>query len=299
MPLVSVVIPAYNAEQTVGRALDSVLHQTFENFEIIVVDDGSQDATAAMAGSTGDTRVLVASVANGGVARARNLGIERATGDLIAFLDSDDVWRPTKLERQVSLMARETAVGMCFVSTIRARGERSQRIEAQAYGDYTSALLRYSNVIAGSCSSAMVRTRLAQIVGGFDPELSQCADWDYWLRLSLIAEFAPISEPLTVYTQHGGNMSGDVALLERDTFATLDKFYARPESAPYRPIRAEVYSNHWMICAGSYLHHGRMADSLRCLGQGARTHPASLRRALGLPMRWIKRGLKRGRWRSA
>ena len=208
MPLVSVVIPAYNAEQTLRATVESVLRQTFEDFEIIVVDDGSQDATATVADSLGDRRVVVRSVANGGVARARNLGVARASGDLIAFLDSDDAWRPTKLERQVSLMAQDTAVGMCFVSTIRARGEQTQYIDAQAYGDYTAALLLQSNIIAGSCSSAMVRTALARSAGGFDPTLSQCADWDYWLRLSLIAGFAPISEPLAIYTQHGGNMSG-------------------------------------------------------------------------------------------
>src|SRR5262249_15019068 len=119
VPEVSVVVPAYNAERTLRETLDSVLGQTLQDFEVLVVDDGSSDATAAVARDAGDPRVRVLSVPNGGVARARNLGIQEANGDLIAFLDADDLWRPRKLERQVEALEARPRAGMSFTAALR------------------------------------------------------------------------------------------------------------------------------------------------------------------------------------
>src|SRR5437764_13661053 len=118
MARVSVIIPAYNAAKTVGRAVDSVLAQTFADFELIVIDDGSTDSTAEVVQSRRDQRIRCITVANGGVASARNRGLDLASGDLVAFLDADDAWLPTKLERQSNLMMRRASLGLCFTSAV-------------------------------------------------------------------------------------------------------------------------------------------------------------------------------------
>jgi glycosyltransferase involved in cell wall biosynthesis len=289
-PEVSVVIPAYNAQETLGDTLASALGQSFENLEVIVVDDGSTDGTAEIARGIGDGRVRVLSVRNGGVARARNLGMGAARGALIAFLDADDLWRETKVARQVELLSSEPGVGMCVTAATRidADGQAIGHIPVWRVADYTEALLLHS-MIAGCISCGMVRRTVVDGVGGFDPAFSQSADWDLWLRLSLHTRFEALDDELVLYRTYAGNMSSDIALLERDTFAVLEKFFGNPAAEPYGPLRAHVYSNHWMTCSGSYLHAGQLGASLRCLARGVRDYPANVRRPLGVPWRWIAR----------
>ncbi|CAG0941402.1 partial heptose III glucuronosyltransferase, partial [Anaerolineae bacterium] len=108
----SVVIPVYNGEKFIGRALESVFSQTVPPDEIIVVNDGSRDGTAQKLAEFGD-RIQVISIPNGGVANARNVGLKACTGDLIALLDADDIWYPDKLEKQLAVMQRYPAIGFC------------------------------------------------------------------------------------------------------------------------------------------------------------------------------------------
>ncbi len=138
-----------------------------------------------------------------------------------------------------------------------------------------------------------MRRSVLEAVGGFDPAFSQCADWDLWLRLSRQTRFSLIQEELVLYRTHSGNMSSNISLLERDTFAVLDKFFACGTSAPYLPLRRRAYSNHWLICSGSYLHARASADSLRCLVNALREDPTNLRRLAGLPRRWCARLTRR------
>ena len=285
------VIPAYNAEETIGETLASVLSQTFTDFEVLVIDDGSTDATVDVVGDADDNRVRVLSVSNGGVSRARNHGIEAATGQYVALLDADDLWQPAKLERQVEVLASRAGVGMCFTAAVRvnARGTRLGAMPVRDYPDYCEGLLLYSMIVPAADSNAILRRELALELGGFDPAFSQTADWDFFLRLSRITRFAAIPEELVLYRTFAGNMSSDIGLLERDTFAVLDKFFGDPTSQPYLHLRQRVYSNHWMICSGSYLHAGKLGSSLRCLVRGLRAYPRNVRRPLGLPSRWMAR----------
>jgi glycosyltransferase involved in cell wall biosynthesis len=295
VPEVSVIIPAYNAETTLRETLASVLAQTFTDIEVLVVDDGSTDDTAAIATAIGPP-VICLSRENGGVARARNLGLDQAAGRYVAFLDADDRWEPRKLERQIELMSTRPEVGACFtaVRNVDDQDQTLAQTPARDYADFCEALLLHSVVVSGSCSSAMLRRELASEVGGFDPRFSQCADWDYFIRLSLRARLAPIDEPLVVYRRAAGNMSSDIALLERDTFAVLDKFFASGDAGPYVELRQRCYSNHWMIVSGSYLHAGQSRDAVRCLLKGLRAYPRNVRRPLGLPVRWARRARARG-----
>jgi glycosyltransferase involved in cell wall biosynthesis len=291
MPAVSVVIPAYNAEATLGETLASLLAQTFTDFEALIVDDGSCDGTAEIASGTGDARVRVLSIPNGGVAGARNHAITQAQGGLIAFLDADDLWEPQKLERQVAALEERPQAGWCVTGGVRI-DERSAEIAPLPLldpDDVCRALLLHSMTV-GHLSSGMVRRTLLDRVGGFDPRFSQCADWDLWLRLSVAAPVAVLHDRLLRYRTTAGNMSSNVALLERDTFAVLDSFFASPAAAPYESERSQVYAAHWMVCAGSYLHRGHLPQSLRCILRGLLAYPAALTRVLGTPVRWVRRG---------
>jgi glycosyltransferase involved in cell wall biosynthesis len=293
MPEVSVVIPAYNAEATLAETLASIQAQTFQDFEAIVVDDGSVDGTAELVRATADARIRVVCVDNGGVASARNHGIALARGQFVAFLDADDLWEAEKLDLQVDRLLRDPSAGICVTAATRvdADGVATGPMPLAPAADECQALLLGSMVL-GCISSGTVRRSLLESVGGFDVRFGQCADWDMWLRISLQTHFACLEQSLVRYRVHGSNMSGDIGLLERDTFAVLDSFYAGAPAAAYAAIKDRVYSNHWMICSGSYLHAGKVPDALRCLIRGVQRDRGSIRRPLLLPQRWISRRLK-------
>ncbi|HZS09400.1 MAG TPA: glycosyltransferase [Blastocatellia bacterium] len=290
MPQVSIIVPAYNAERFIRKTLDAILSQTYRDFEVIVVDDGSKDQTAALVQSYGP-RVSCIQQPNGGVSRARNTGVAKASGRYLAFHDADDLWEPTKLEKQVALLDSRPETGLCFagVQRIDPNDKPVGETIARDYPDFCEALLLYSCVVSGSCSSAMVRREVVESAGVFDPTFSTCADWEYWLRLSLLTRFAPVAEPLVRYRVSPGSMSSDPALVERDTFAVLNKFFSSDPPEKYVRLKDRVYSNHWMILAGCHLHAGRLKDSVRCVGRGLSLYPPNIVRPMGMPGRWLKR----------
>lgn len=290
-PRVSVIIPAYNAAATIYDTIASVLAQTFTDFEVIVVDDGSTDRTAELAVSTGDPRIRLIGTENGGVSRARNRGISEARGELIAFLDADDIWLPRKLSCQVRVLEAKPEVGLCVTratridTTSRPIGEVRTVHDSD---DFTATLLLESSSV-GMISSALVRRSALNSVGGFQPGQRQCEDWDMWLRLSLVTGISMLPEHLLWRRIHPGNASGHAAALERDTFPTLDRFFALADARPYLHMRRRTYATHWMVCSGSYLHEGLVVDALRCLARGVLYDPSTLRRPAGAPQRWIHR----------
>ena len=294
-PEVSVIIPAYNASRTIGAAVDSVLAQTFTDLELLVIDDGSQDDTADVVSAFADPRVKCVRKENGGVSVARNWGLDLATGSYVAFLDADDAWRPAKLERQYHALGERPHVGLCFAATEHADDDLRPTAmhPAPQRTDYSEALLLEGNIVSGSASSVMARASALDEAGCFDPSLSLCADWDLWLRMSVVTGFLALDEPLVLYRSIPGTMSGDPKVLEHDTFALLDKFYANAASAPYASMRDRVYAGQWMVCAGSYLHARRFRDSLRCVGAGLRSDPRTVSRLVTFPIRWADRARRR------
>jgi glycosyltransferase involved in cell wall biosynthesis len=294
-PEISVIIPAYNASRTVGAAVDSVLAQSFTDFELLVIDDGSKDDTAEIVEARDDPRVRCVRTENGGVSVARNRGLDLAEGLYVAFLDADDAWEPAKLERQHRALGESPQAGLCFAST-RHVDDDLQTIAlhpAPQRRDYGEALLLEGNIISGSASCVMVRRSAIDAAGDFDPRLSLCADWDMWLRISVVTKFLALEEALALYRSVPGTMSSDPKVLERDTFALLDKFYANPASAPYQGLRRRAYANQWMVCAGSYLHTGHTRNALRCLGRGLRSDPHTMGRLASFPARWADRARRR------
>jgi glycosyltransferase involved in cell wall biosynthesis len=291
---VAIAIPAYNAANTVTAAAQSVLQQTYRDFTLTVVDDGSTDGTAVAVEAFGD-RVRLVRVPNGGVSAARNAGVADIDAEFVAFLDADDTWAEDKLARQIETLDDRPDAGMCFtgIARVDATGATMSVTAGRDRDDFCRDLLLFSSVVPSSPSTMLIRRAVFDDLGGWDRRFSQCADWDLLLRLSMSTRFTHIDRPLVRYSQAEGRMSTDIELLERDTFAVLDTFFAADPPAKYRAIRRRVYSNHWLIVSGSYLHQRHFRDATRCLRRGLRTDPTNVRRPVGVPLRWCRRLLDR------
>jgi len=290
--MVSVVIPAYNAAPFVGAALDSVLAQTEPVGEVLVVDDGSTDETAALVESYGP-QVRLIRQANAGVSAARNRGIREARGDWVAFLDADDTWLPGKVAAQTAALRAAPERAMCY-SAFQVVDEalRPLRIEwSDRRGPALEDLLLRGNVV-GSVCTVMARRDLLAGLGGFDPALSYCADWDLWVRMAARTEFLYLPEPLVTYRQHAAMMSRGVARLEHDSLFLLRRALADPATpGTLRRRRREVLGRNWMVLAGSYLTVGLPLSAVRCALQALLQDPRQVGRAAGLPLRRTRRRL--------
>ena len=184
MPWVSIIIPTYNRRDFLREAIRSVLEQSFRDFELIVVDDGSDDGTREMIQREFPGLLTYLYQENQGVSRARNRGLKLAQGEFVAFLDSDDLWLPRKLERQMAFMQSHPKAQICYTDEIWIR--RGVRVNPKKKH------AKYSGWIYPRClplciispSSALMRRGLLEEVGGFDEELPVCEDYDLWLRIS-------------------------------------------------------------------------------------------------------------------
>lgn len=224
-PRVSVIIPAYNAAWCVRRAVDSVLAQDFHDYELIVVDDGSQDDTAAVLASYGDA-LRVMSKANGGLSSARNMAIAAVRGEYVAFLDADDWWMPDKLARQVAMMEFRPELVFCSTATA-VRTPEGLGLPDWPCGAGTGSVLerifRENAYVAGSGSSVLARREAFAHVGGFDETLSSLEDIDMWMRLASVGEYACINALLTVIEKRADSMSGNLDVMRSAAIRVMHK----------------------------------------------------------------------------
>jgi glycosyltransferase involved in cell wall biosynthesis len=215
-PTVTVVISTYNRQDRIRRAMESVLSQTFQDFELIVVDDRSTDRTREVVQSFHDPRLrYVCHEANKGGPAARNTGIKLAKGRYIALLDDDDEWLPLKLEKQVRKMRESPAcTGVIYVGS-EIYDERQKRVvkiyEPRYRGNVYQRLLL--STILSSVGNVLVRKECFDEVGLFDEELSSCQDWDMWLRIAARFEFDFVPEILIRINIHGEHISTNYAAM--------------------------------------------------------------------------------------
>jgi O-antigen biosynthesis protein len=201
-PLVSVVIPTYNRSALVTDAIRTVLAQDYPALEVLVVDDASTDDTPARVAGLADERVrLIRQPVNGGVARARNRGMDAARGEIIAFLDSDDEWLSRdKLSRQVALLMaapRRTAL-VYGGQEVRDRSGNTVYVGASAEGRVFETMLA-RNVLTGFSLNGVMRREVFETIGGFDPRLPAIEDWDFLIRATRFFDVAAVDAPLCLY----------------------------------------------------------------------------------------------------
>ena len=223
MPLVSVIIPTYNRWPMLCDAIESVLGQSFKGFELIVVDDGSQDGTVEKLSRYGSSLRLL-SQPRQGVAAARNLGVGCSGGRYLAFLDSDDLWQSRKLETQVAFMETHQEVQICQTEEIWIRrGVRvnPKKRHRKPSGDIFCASLDLCLV---SPSAVMMTKELFERVGGFDKAFAVCEDYDLWLRVSMDTPIPLIPEFLTIKRGgHGDQLSRSTWGMDRFRILALQK----------------------------------------------------------------------------
>jgi glycosyltransferase involved in cell wall biosynthesis len=206
-PLVSVIIPTYNRSGLLGRAVRSVLQQNFNDLEILIIDDSSDDDTQSVVNNLNDGRVrYFRNKLNIGGSGARNVGISQAKGKYLAFLDDDDEWLLNKLEKQVSLIeAADRTVGLVYCGYYYIYNERRAAESVPRYrGDIYNILLK--NNVLGS-PTPLIRNEVFREVGGFDERLPSCQDWDMWIRISRSFTFDYVSESLANHHIYGNQIS--------------------------------------------------------------------------------------------
>lgn len=210
-PLISIIIPTHNHARFLQRSVDSVLQQTYKHTEIIIIDDGSTDDTTSVVNKLKNKRIRFISQPQRGVTAARNLGIKNSHGDYIAFLDSDDAWLPSKLEKQLSVFHQpkfpQLGLVYCFHYWSNPKGKTNGVNQIFNRGIIWEKLLR-GNFIAGSCSSVLIKTECFEKVGIFDEALLGAAeDWEMWIRIARHYQVDYVPEPLVIITRHPAQRS--------------------------------------------------------------------------------------------
>jgi glycosyltransferase involved in cell wall biosynthesis len=244
--LISIIIPAYNAERFIGRTLDSALNQTFIDIEVIVVNDGSTDKTQFIVEDfvANDGRVRLFNTINRSVATARNFSIENARGAYVAFLDADDLWHPTKIERQFkALSAHVSDSTWAGVYVFRRAIDDEDRViglgrvtmDCRGYVLARNLVLKF----VGNGSSLLVRREAALAVGGFDPSYAEagvggCEDLDFELRLAAQYRIEAVRSFLVGYRIYEGNMSSDKVRMAKSMVATIAQHIKQNPSMPPR-----------------------------------------------------------------
>lgn len=272
MPKVTVVIPAYNAMTYLPETLDSVLKQTFADFEVLIVNDGSSDRIIQWASEITDSRVKLISQSNQGLSAARNTGIVHAQGEYVAFLDADDLWEPTKLEKQVHCLDSKPEVGLVYTWTLLVDQQlRSTRTVTASHteGNVWEKLL-LGDVI-GSGSSAMIRRICFETVGLFDTELSSIEDCDMWVRIAACYPLAVIKEVLVYYRQHFTNMSKDYNKMMQNSRLKIEKKF---QNVPFELLylRPRSYGHAFLWLAWKIIFDGGDPEKASYFAQQAILH---------------------------
>jgi glycosyltransferase involved in cell wall biosynthesis len=227
-PLVSIIMPVYNGEQYLSKAIESVLLQTYQNFELIIVNDGSTDNSKAVIESyLKDLRIRYFEQCNAGVAAARNAGIAISQGELIALLDQDDIWLPHKLLLQIQFMTNNPEIGLVHtaIQCINGSGELMSCKNMIWVGEYegicTTKLLSGNGIAP---LTVLARFNLLKQCGGFIQKRAPADDWDLWLRMSRLAPLGFLSDVCAQYRIHDCNESRNLLKMKRAEIAVLEDY---------------------------------------------------------------------------
>ncbi|MBD0262644.1 MAG: glycosyltransferase [Tolypothrix sp. Co-bin9] len=235
MPKISVIIPAYNCEKTIQKTIKSVLNQTFANFELIIINDASQDSTLNIISQIADSRIQIFSYSHAGGNVSRNRGIKHSVGEFVSFLDADDLWTPDKLMSQYKALQEnlEAAVAYSWTDYIDENGELLLfGTHFTANGDVYENLLVTNFLENGS--NPLIRRKALIELNGFDESLVAAQDWDMWLRLARKFNFVAVPSVQILYRVSANSLSSNLARQEKACLQVLDKAYSTsPDSVQH------------------------------------------------------------------
>jgi len=260
-PKVSIIIPTYNRCAWIKNAIDSVLQQTYQNFELLIIDDGSTDITKSVL-TKYENSIKYFYQENKGPSSARNLGIRKAKGEFISFLDSDDRWLKRKLETQVKLAESDPNIKICYTDEIWIRNGirvNQKNIHKKHSGWIYQKCLPLCII---SPSSVLMHREVFEEVGTFDEEQTVCEDYDLWLRMSNVYPIRFINKPLIVkYGGHADQLSQKYWGMDRYRIKAMVKMLDTDQlSAENRMATIRVLHKKCRILANGFLKRGNKEE---------------------------------------
>jgi glycosyltransferase involved in cell wall biosynthesis len=281
MPQISVIIPVYNSEKTIQETIESVLNQIYTDFELIIINDGSQDSSLEIVSNIQDSRLKVFSYSNAGVSASRNRGISQARGEFITFLDSDDLWTPDKLLSQFQALQDhpEAAVAYSWTDYIDESGQfLYPGNQITLTGNVYENILVHNFVENGS--NCLIRREALSEVGGFDESLFGPEDWDLLIRLASRYHFAAVPLPQVLYRMSANSISSSISRQEQGCLKVIDKAFSEaPESLKH--LKKSSISNLYKyltfrVLVGS-LERQKAIAAARCFWNAVRNNPSLFR----------------------
>jgi GT2 family glycosyltransferase len=275
-PRVSVILPAYNHAHFLPFAIESVLNQTFPDFEMIIIDDGSNDNTREVVQKFKDPRIQYFYQSNKGLSGARNTGLGLAKGEYIAFLDADDLFLPGKLGLQVSWLEANPDYG--FVSggwnVVNENGE-ILLVQRPWMGTPRLELLDWLFACPVITNSVLVRQHWVEKVSGFDPQLRRVEDWDFWLRLAYAGcKMGWVNEIVCSYRMAAGQMTQNAAEQKRVSKQVMEKFYSQKNlPASIQLLREIVLANCLVLSAGREFTFNQCDDAKSSIAEAVKLNP--------------------------
>jgi len=258
MDLVSVIIPVFNQGRYIERAIRSVLEQTYTEYEIIVIDDGSTDEIASLVNAIDEPRIHYIYQENKGLSGARNTGIRASKGSYLSYLDADDEFLPEKLTLLIDVMQDRPEIGLAAGQAIPVdeQGQQIGKVFDRGLSEDHALLLLGNPLHVGS---VLVSSQWQQRVGFFDEDLRSYEDWDMWLRLAREGgEVAWIDRPVSLYRFHPHQMTRDGSQMTTANFAVLEKIFLDDDiPASWKAQQDLAYSNAYLRALAKSFPRGR------------------------------------------
>ena len=277
--IVSVIIPCYNAEDYIEETVQSAIDQSYSNVEIIVVNDGSTDDSLKLikALEKKHPQIIVISQVNKGVSSARNKGLERAQGEFICFLDSDDVWLNNWVEKMVNFLIEEKNIGLVHsdVEIIDGMSKRTGSYNRSKGGYLLESLLKWDSSNFHTPSNKMVRREVIDRVGGFEEELSTAADQEFLFRVAHQYEIGRLPEVLCLYRIHANNMHNNIGKMETDHLLAYKKTEENGLFKSWK-FKSMCFSNMYMILGLSWWKYGNKLRGLYFITKSTFIYPPNI-----------------------
>jgi glycosyltransferase involved in cell wall biosynthesis len=286
---ISVVIPTHNYGRFIAEAIRGALDQTHRAAEIIIIDDGSTDDTTDVVREFGE-RVKYVRQEKAGVCAARNRGVRESSGELIAFLDADDIWEPAKLEKQAAKFETDPTIGLvhCGMREFDSKTGETLRfiLEGGEEGVAENLLLWEGPVIVGPGGTVVVTREAFDAVGGFDERIKVGEDWDFCYRVARRFKVGFVPEALVNYRSHGAAAHRDLENMERGMLMFYEKAFADPTVAH---LRRNAYGNFHKVMAGSYFYAGDYGKFVSHAMKSIWIRPGNLGYFVSFPLRRTNR----------